>query len=254
MAQHFAGLPMVGTFFFDSSPLSRGATYCSGSVVHSRNQSLVLTAGHCAIGLSPARHAVFVPDYRFGASAAAQPYGIYPVTHLFVDPRYQANTKQAASDLDLAFVRIATGSKGKTAENLTGALTYAPTPRYDNRALVIGYPRDSKVNKGHQAVRCDVPTSRLPGFHQMRMVCGGFYGGVSGGPWITGYNPSTRTGKVIGNVGGYNGGGDDADDDSVSYSPFYGKDATDLFNDADAGRTVRRPHPYRPTDTGTRTA
>ncbi|MFJ5675624.1 trypsin-like serine peptidase [Streptomyces sp. NPDC093097] len=250
-AEHFEGIPMVGTFFYDGTPVNGKATYCTGSVVHSNGHSLILTAGHCAIGLTHARHAIFVPDYRFGYSSTAQPYGIYPVTRLFVDPRYRTNSKQAVSDLDLAFVQVSTNSKRKTAEAAAGALTFTRTPGYNNRVTVIGYPYSASLNRAHQAVRCDVPTRRLPGFRQMQMECGGFYGGVSGGPWISGYNPSARTGNVIGNVGGYNGGGNDANDDNVTYSPLYGKAAQDLYNDANTHRTVRRPRPYNPADTST---
>ncbi|MFB7635304.1 trypsin-like serine peptidase [Streptomyces sp. NPDC056149] len=245
-AEHFDGMPMVGTFFYDGSPVNGRATYCTGSVVHSTGHGLVLTAGHCVLGLTHAKHAIFVPDYRFGRSATAQPYGIYPVTRFFVDPRYRANTKQATSDLDLAFLQVSTNANHHTVEGNTGALTFGRTPGYHNRVTVIGYPYSAAVNRGHQAVRCDVTTSRLPGFRQMRMECGGFYGGVSGGPWISGYRPSARAGKVIGNVGGYNGGGNDANDDSVTYSPLYGKDAQDLYDDANAGRTVHRPRTYHP--------
>lgn len=250
-AEHFEGMPMVGTFFFDGSPVDGKATYCTGSVVHSNGHGLVLTAGHCAFGLTHAKHAIFVPDYRFGRPAAAQPYGIYPVTRLFIDPRYQANTKQAASDLDLAFVQVSANAKDKTVETAAGALTFARTPGYDNHVTVVGYPYSDTANRSHQAVRCAAATRRLPGFRQMQMDCEGLSGGVSGGPWVSDYSPSARTGKVIGNVGGYNGGGNDANDDSVSYSPLYGKDAQDLYDDANAGRTVHRPHTYKPVDSRT---
>ncbi|GAA0417650.1 trypsin-like serine peptidase [Streptomyces luteireticuli] len=252
-ARRFGGLPMVGTFFFDGSHLGGRTTYCSGSVVHSAGRNLVLTAGHCAIGLSGARHAVFVPEYHDGAAAGGQPYGVFPVTALYVDPRYRANTKGAASDLDLAFVRVAPNG-GSAVESRTGALTFGRTPRYDNDVTVVGYPATGSPTARRRPVRCDVRTSRLKGFHQMRMFCGGFYGGVSGGPWISGYDPATRTGRIIGNIGGYNGGGNDANSDGVSFSPFYGKDAQDLYRDADADRAVRRPAAYRPATVARRCA
>jgi hypothetical protein len=79
------------------------------------------------------------------------------------------------------------------------------------------------------------------------MTCTGFYGGVSGGPWIENYDRATGTGKVIGNTGGYNGGGNDANDDWVTYAPIYGKEAQSLFNDAAAHRTVGARPPYQPS-------
>ncbi|MGW9370406.1 FG-GAP-like repeat-containing protein [Streptomyces xanthophaeus] len=148
---YFDGLPMVGTFFHDGTPLG-GNTYCTGSVVRSKGKALVLTAGHCANGLASAAHRIFVPQYRHGKSAAAQPAD----------------------------------------------------------------------------------------------------GGVSGSPWIKGYNAAARTGQVVGNTGGYNGGGNDSDDHWISYSPLFGKDAQDLYNDADNGigpGNVHRP-PYQPPTDG----
>ncbi|NUK61205.1 hypothetical protein [Streptomyces lunaelactis] len=247
---YFGGLPMVGTFFYDGRPLGGTVTSCTGSVVHSGGKDLVLPAGHCAMGLRRAPHRIFVPQYRHGLSSAGQPSGVYAVNRVFVDPRYERNTKKPVSDLDFAFARLAPNSKGKgKVEDLTGSLTFTQASGYRHKATVVGYPSSEAVNKRHHALRCDVPTSRLPGFRQMRMTCGGFHGGVSGGPWIKDYDPVTRTGKVIGNTGGYNGGGNDQNVDWITYSPLYAKDAQALYDDAVAGTKdadIKRP-PYVPS-------
>ncbi|MQY38971.1 hypothetical protein SRB17_69860 [Streptomyces sp. RB17] len=241
--EHFEGHPMIGTFFFDGKPLG-GNTYCTGSVVHTAAKDIVLTAGHCGIGLSGATHRIFVPQYRSGKSAAQQPFGVYPVVQVYRDSRYTANTKTAASDLDLSFAQVDAGSRGKV-EDVTGALTFTATSSYHHKVTVIGYPGSGSVNAEHVPVRCPVTTSQLPGFRQLRMTCKGFYGGVSGGPWIEDYNSTTGTGKVIGNTGGYNGGGNDANDDWVTYAPVYGKDAQDLFDHAAAHQQLGRKPPYQ---------
>jgi hypothetical protein len=222
------------------------STYCTGSVVHTAAHDIVLTAGHCGRGLQRATHRIFVPQYRDGLSAANQPRGVFAVSQTYIDPRYAANTKKPTSDLDLAFAQVDPNSRGKV-EDVTGALTFTPTTKYTHKVTVIGYPSSESVNAKHQAIRCPVTTSRLPGYRQVRMTCTGFYGGVSGGPWIEDYNRSTGTGKVVGNTGGYNGGGNDANDDWVTYAPIYGKDAKDLFNDAAAHRTVGARPPYQPS-------
>jgi V8-like Glu-specific endopeptidase len=245
--EHFLGHPMVGTFFFDGKPLGGPKTYCTGSVVHTAAKDIVLTAGHCGRGLERATHRIFVPQYRIGRSAVEQPSGVYPVSRLYIDPRYEANTKKPTSDLDLAFAQVDLTTRGKV-EDVTGALTFTPTSSYNHKVTVIGYPDDVSVNPDHVPVRCPVSTSQLPGFRQMRMTCTGFYGGVSGGPWIEDYNSTNGTGKVIGNTGGYHGGGNDANDDWVTYSPIYGKDAQDLFADAAAHRKVDDDKPpYQPS-------
>ncbi|MET9293650.1 hypothetical protein [Streptomyces sp. NPDC003077] len=64
------------------------------------------------------------------------------------------------------------------------------------------------------------------------------------GPWITDYNKETGTRKVIGNTGGYNGGGNDANVHWITYAPVYGKDAQDLFDDAKAHRQPGEKPPY----------
>ncbi|MGG8410483.1 trypsin-like serine peptidase [Streptomyces sp. 12297] len=248
-ATHFEGLPMVGTFFFQGVPVSGDATYCSGSVVRSRGKNMVLTAGHCGQGLRKAVHRIFVPQYRYGQASADQPWGVYPLTDVYIDNRYENNTREAVSDLDFAFVLVGKGPRGKV-EDVTGALTLTTSTSYEHNVTVVGYPSKDKVNNSHRAIRCDVRTKRLYGFRQMRMACSGYYGGVSGGPWIRNYDPRTGTGEVIGNVGGVGGGGDDH---WISYAPVYGQDALDLYNDAgnDIGEgKVNRTRPYKGPDDG----
>ncbi|MFI5765322.1 trypsin-like serine peptidase [Streptomyces sp. NPDC051563] len=243
---HFDGMPMVGTFFYRQTAIGTADTSCTGSVVRSAGKSMVLTAGHCALGMrQPGNRAVFVPRYRHGKTAAAQPFGVFPVRAggVYTDPRYRSPGSASVSDLDLAFVLVEPNAKGRV-ESVTGALTFTPVDTYEHRVTVVGYPSASRVNKGHQAVRCEVPTTRLRGFRQLRMVCKGFYGGVSGGPWIKDYDAARRTGKVIATTGGYRGGGNDS---WVTYAPVYGKDALALYADAAAGRdpaALSRP-PYR---------
>ncbi|MER5733358.1 FG-GAP-like repeat-containing protein [Streptomyces sp. NPDC002138] len=250
-ATYFDGLPMVGTFFFQGVPVSGDATYCTGSVIRSKGKNLLLTAGHCAAQLRKSTQRIFVPQYRYGLDSAAQPWGVFPITDVYMDPRYLVGGKGPTSDLDLAFVTVGPNSKG-SAENVTGALTFTTETTYEHNVTVVGYPASGSENPSHRAITCSIPTSRLYGFRQMKMECGGYYGGVSGSPWIRGYDAKTRTGQVIGNVGGYNGGGNDANVHWISYSPVYGKDAQDLYNDANnsiGSGNVKRPNPYQgPTD------
>ncbi|WP_331745909.1 VCBS repeat-containing protein [Streptomyces virginiae] len=243
-AAHFDGLPMVGTFFFQGTPVSGDSTYCSGSVVRSKGKNMVLTAGHCGTQLKNSVQRIFVPQYRYGLGSSDQPWGVFPVHEVYMDGRYENNGRGPTSDLDFAFVTVNANAKGAV-ENLTGALTFTPATTYEHNVTVVGYPSKGKDNPSHKAIRCDVPTTRLHGFRQMKMECGGFHPGVSGGPWIKGYNPKTNTGQVIGNVGGVGGGGDVH---WISYSPLYGKDAQDLYNDANNGigeNNVHRPNPYQ---------
>lgn len=218
-AEHFSGIPSVGVLFSIGSDMA--AHFCTASVVHSPGRDLIMTAAHCEDG----SHLGFVPGYRSGA--AHQPYGIWAVKQEFPDPHWQADD-ESASDYDVAFATVARGPHGARLEDVTGANRLARTPGYHNQVTVIGYPHAAE-NPSDQAVTCTTTTGPLQGRRQLEMVCGGFFTGTSGSPWITGYSPSTRTGTVIGVIGGLDGGGTT---DRISYSPVLGDAALALYRTA----------------------
>ncbi|MEU8587863.1 trypsin-like serine protease [Streptomyces sp. NPDC048664] len=237
----FGGTRLVGTFFGSSTTTGTNWS-CTGSVLDTAARNVVLTAAHCALGYGNTY--VFVPQFKKGAGPAQQPYGIFPIQRVLIDPRYQPDkpgrtTKKAVSDLDTAFARVSANQRGqKLQDAVGGGLTFTRPTGYTNKNItVVGYPGKSH-NPAGKAVKCTVPTSQLPGFRQMSMTCGGYYGGVSGSPWITDYKDGAGTGHVIGNLGGYNGGGNDADVDYISYAPAFGADAANLLAVAVANRPL----------------
>ncbi|QHA09965.1 trypsin-like serine protease [Streptomyces broussonetiae] len=235
----FPGTRLVGTFFGSDGP--GGTTWhCTGSVLDTAARNIVLTAAHC--GLNMNADYIFVPKFVMGAGPDQQPYGIFHIQRLFTDPRYvpdkgSSTTRTAASDLDTAFARVSANQRGQSLQDAVGGgLTFTQPSGYTNKNVtVVGYP-SYRHNSAGSALKCTVPTSQLPGFRQMSMTCGGYYGGVSGSPWITDYSDDARTGHVIGNLGGYNGGGNDADVDYISYAPAFGADAANLLADAVANQ------------------
>ena len=56
-------------------------------------------------------------------------------------------------------------------------------------------------------------------------------GGTSGSPWITRFDPVTRTGAIVGVIGGYQEGGDTP---AVSYSAYLDSDIRKLYQEATA--------------------
>jgi hypothetical protein len=64
---------------------------------------------------------------------------------------------------------------------------------------------------------------------QLRFGCGGFTGGTSGSPWVTHFDPRTRTGTIVGVLGGYQEGGNT---DAISYSAYLGKQIEQLYRQA----------------------
>ena len=246
----FKGTRLVGTFFGSDGP--RGTTWhCTGSVIDTSARNIVLTAAHCARNMKG--DYIFVPAFVKGAGPDQQPYGIFPVKRVFIDPRYQPDkggttTTKASSDLDTAFARVSANQHGASLQDAVGGgLTFTRSGGYDHRKVtVVGYP-SHRHNSAGRAVKCTVPTKQLRGYRQMSMTCGGYYGGVSGSPWITDYRDDARSGHVIGNLGGYNGGGNDANVDYVSYAPAFGDDAAHLLADAVANQDPSSDAPPRRT-------
>ncbi|MFE7114969.1 trypsin-like serine peptidase [Streptomyces sp. NPDC057654] len=221
-ARHFDGIPTVGVLFYVGDDMKNH--HCTASVVHSPKGNLLVTAGHCSLG----DQAAFAPDYQKGAER--QPYGVWAVDRTFTDPR--RDDYGDGSDLDFAFATVKKNADGKQIESVTGANVLSRTPGYDNRVTVIGYP-DSDDDPADRAIRCTAMTSRLKDYRQLRMECDGFYSGTSGSPWLAHFNEKTKTGELVGVLGGLNGGGPDGDDaDKVSYSPIDDDEIFKLYDDA----------------------
>jgi hypothetical protein len=91
--------------------------------------------------------------------------------------------------------------------------------------VVTGYPL-ARLDSSDQPVFCRGPIWRRSP-QELGFTCGGFPAGTSGSPWITDYDASTRSGAVVGVIGGYQEGGFTG---SVSYSPVLGKSITRLYD------------------------
>ncbi|GAA3844175.1 hypothetical protein GCM10022403_090120 [Streptomyces coacervatus] len=242
---YFAGVPTVGTFFHyvtDPATDKLTARFCSASVVDSPQGNVVLTAAHCSGGSK----GMFVPRYN-GAATNPAPYGRFAVQRWVRDARwYQAEghpTRDAYSDFDYAFARVAANKQGQSVQKAVGAglKLGQVNGQYKQNVTVIGYP-GSHNPKNQPFICADVTTRQLPGYHQMRMDCGGFYGGTSGSPWITGLNRTTGAGTVIGNLGGYYGGGLENNSDRISFAATYDQRAFEIY-DAAAKNTTPQQYP-----------
>lgn len=205
----------VGAIFSQSV---NGDHYCTASVVHSSAGNLLVTAAHCVHsgkGGSYGSDLVFVPDYRDGDA----PDGQWPVTRIVVDPRWISSSDP---DLDVAFVTVGQVG-GKSVEQVLGGNTLGIDKGFTRVVQITGYPSAASA-----PISCFNRTTQQSQY-QMRIACTGFPGGTSGSPWLTSFNRTTRTGTVIGVIGGYQQGGDTAD---VSYSPYFDNDVQNLYNEA----------------------
>jgi V8-like Glu-specific endopeptidase len=207
----------VGALFLHDAS---GNHFCTASVVASPGRDLLVTAAHCING-GPHGGArsdiVFIPGYRDGKA----PYGIWTPARLVVAKGWAS---AADPDLDVGFV-VLRPYRGRAIQQVLGADTLTFNPGYRNLVRVTGYPASRD-----RPITCQNWTTRESAT-QLRFDCYGFTGGTSGSPWITGFNPATGTGRIVGVIGGYQQGGNTA---GISYSAYLGNAIKQLYRQASA--------------------
>jgi hypothetical protein len=218
-AATFTGVPTVGALF-----LSTAATenICTASVVDSRGLDVLLTAAHCVDyggGHNYGQNLVFIPGWHRGQ----RPYGVWPVRSITVN---RAWVGQANVNDDFAFLTVglsaSKASKHEPIQRVTGGLKLGVNSGYRHSDVVpIGYD----MSGGGVPVMC-----RTKSFYarpdQQEFLCDGYTDGASGGPWILGFDARTGTGTVIGDIGGYQQGGNLA---WTGYSPYFGSATEQLY-------------------------
>ena len=198
-----------------------GAHFCTASVVASPGADLLITAAHCISngdGSGYKQDIVFIPGYRDGAA----PYGIWTPERLFVAPQW---ADSADPDFDVGFI-VLQPHDGENIQQVLGANQLGYDTRYQYLVRVTGYPSSDGA-----PIACVNWTSRQSAT-QLEFDCGGYTGGTSGSPWVSGFDPRTRTGTIVGVIGGYQQGGDTP---SVSYSAYFGSGIYQLYKQAIAG-------------------
>jgi V8-like Glu-specific endopeptidase len=205
----------VGALFTSGSG---GNHFCTASVVASPGRDLLITAAHCLSGGNGTGYRsdiVFVPDYRNGQA----PLGIWTPKRLMVASGW---LDSADPDLDVGFV-VLEPHDGKNIQDILGANQLAVDSGYHNPVRVTGYP-----DSGDAPVTChNVTTEHSPS--QLQFDCDGYTGGTSGSPWVTGFDAQTRTGTIVGVLGGFQQGGDTP---AISYSAYLGTAIQHLYAEA----------------------
>ena len=220
-AAHLARLSLRVGALFEHDP--SGNHFCTASVVASPGRDLLITAAHCINGGKNGGYRqdiVFIPDYRDGR----EPYGVWVPAHLLVAPQWENSSDPA---YDVGFI-VLKPHDGKNIEEVLGANQLGIDPGYDNQVRVTGYPASQDA-----PVTCTGATSKQSE-SQLRFECDGFTGGTSGSPWVTHFNLRTRTGTIVGVLGGYEEGGSTA---AISYSSYLGPEIEQLYHQAVADET-----------------
>ncbi|MCF3146693.1 trypsin-like serine peptidase [Streptomyces platensis] len=225
-----SGVPTVGVFLIRSDDGSATPNqFCSAGVVTSPTKSLVLTAAHCLKSGKSYRNVAFVPGYRGGASQAGEPgerpYGLFPMElgKVWIDERYLSASP--SDDVDFAVLRVGPNSQGQLLEDAVGrgnTLTTVPAAGLARREVTLtGYPGGQKT-----PLQCTNATRAFQG-RFMEIACDGFRTGVSGGPFLEGFDGSR--GNLVGAIGGYKTGGLQ---ENISYSAQFDNDVLRLYNQA----------------------
>jgi len=203
---------------------ANGNHFCTASVVASPGHDLLITAAHCihgGKGGSYGQDIVFIPGYLDGQA----PNGIWTPARLIVAPQWMNSSDP---DYDVAFI-VLKPEDGKNIEEVLGANQVGIDPGYRNLVRVTGYPASADA-----PVTCDNWTSEQSP-SQLRFECAGFTGGTSGSPWITHFDSKTRTGTIVGVLGGYEEGGST---EAISYSPYLGEQVQQLYRQAVADESA----------------
>ncbi|MBO1417890.1 serine protease, partial [Streptomyces sp. FH025] len=139
-SRSFDGIPQAGTFFWTGAD-GTGRT-CSGSVVHSPDHNLVLSAGHCLkgySGTSPRRNLGFVPQYHDGL----KPFGIFPVEDngVYVSQAYYDLGEHAGAAYDFGFAVTGPNRDGERLEDVAGGVRLLTDTGYFHAPVrMTGYP------------------------------------------------------------------------------------------------------------------
>lgn len=209
----FSGIPQVGTLFGLSGG-SLTSHHCTGSVVDSPEGDIVITAAHCVYSGSGAEtDQAFVPEYDDGS----MPFGVWDVSAVYVSPQWIADRDP---DYDFAFIVVHRSGSSTPIQDVVGGDRLAVDQPYTGLTRVVGYPSDT-----NQPITCTNYTKEFTST-QLEWDCDGYPGGTSGSPFLTGVDPQTGDGTVVGVIGGYETGGDGP---NVSYSVHFGDAVSDLL-------------------------
>ncbi|MFI6517885.1 trypsin-like serine peptidase [Spirillospora sp. NPDC050679] len=204
----------VGKVFFRNA--TDGLNYvCSAGTVNSSSKRIISTAGHCVHGGAGGnwhQNWTFVPYYNYGN----RPYGTWSANQLV---SFTGWTNSSNFDYDVAFVK-ANDLNGVRIVNSVGG-NGIQTGQSKSRAMtILGYPSEAPY-PGDWQYFCQGTTAASG--NRISMPCP-LTRGVSGGPWLFGYDSNTGLGYVNGTSSTTNAGR------TTLWSPYFSADVWNLYN------------------------
>lgn len=198
---------------------------CSGTAVHSGNQSIVFTAAHCInSGGRDGRwfHGewVFVPAYRYGQ----RPFGVFPARWLDTTKQWRRSDSE---NFDVGAAVVGPNDRGETLGEAVGGDGIAWNLKARQTFDVHGYPAEEpfdgetqRICRGVPFIGHDPDSFLFPGPLNLAVPCG-VTGGASGGGW-------TIEGNTLNSVTNYGY----FDDESPDFGAYFGKEVARLYGRA----------------------
>jgi V8-like Glu-specific endopeptidase len=202
---------------------------CSGSVVHSSQGDVVLTAGHCVVDRetgAEAKFLMFKPAYNHGSA----PRGTWFAAEVTIPESWKKTAKAHSSaneGADLAFLTLYKSGEKKNVEEVVGGLGIGFDQTCNQTYTQYGYPAESPYDGEslftHVAPYAGADTNLFFTPEPMK-IASDFTPGASGGPWTIGASSSPTTLSLT--AYGY------ANQPDVLYGPYFGETARKVYNEA----------------------
>ena len=207
---------------------------CSGTIVSSESESLVLTAAHCVVsddGTRPLK-IVFIPGYRNGGLRSG-PLGVWEATQASFPQGYLNGGGEPNYEYDLGAFRVAP-LNGMTIEDRVGARGYLFNGPATQLFQSFGYPA-GKPFDGEKLWTCKSQSGRrldiAGGPNMVSMGCD-MTQGSSGGGWIV---DDERINSVV-SIG-------ITSMPDVLWGPYFGSTAENLWRTVGGGGSGPAPGP-----------
>jgi len=183
----------VGKLFFEHA--NGAADACTGTVVNSDSEVLVLTAAHClhdGPGGNWTKNQVFYPAFHDGAS----PYGGFTAWNIGNSPAWSSGTAPDYEH-DYGMLVVNDNAKGETVLEAAGGFQIVPDMRTGEQVSLLGYS-GPPYDGNHQEFCQDLVEPTAPPINMWQVECSNMKPGSSGGPWLLDYDYDTGSGYIAG--------------------------------------------------------